>query len=116
MRPALEWLIGVVLALAVIATAFFPFVFVYAFVGALAIALVITLGAHRFSAGGGVLLPVGLWMTWIHFDAIQRCAEAQGSCTVVDASGTAAPAIAFVFAGAVLSLYGLGKRSARGGE
>ena len=36
--------------------------------------------------------------------------------TIVDSSGSAAAAMAFVFCGAVLSIYGLGKRSVRGGE
>ena len=58
-------------------------------------------------------------MTFTHFSMLQRCAEmnsASGSCTVVDASGTALPALVFVATGAALSVYALGNRSVRGGE
>ena len=86
---------------------------------AVAIALLVAFASRQPSMGGGLLLTLGLWMTYGHFSMLQRCADmnsATGSCTVVDASGTALPAIVFVLAGAILSIYALGKRSVRGGE
>jgi len=90
-----------------------------AFPIAVAVALALVFASRQPAMGGGLLLALGLWMTYEHFSMIQRCAEANsptGSCTVIDASGTALPALTFTLAGVATSLYGLGKRSARGGE
>ena len=81
--------------------------------------LALLVRTRSWEMGGAVLLATGLWFTYVHFSMIAACAarnSSSGSCTVIDESGTAVPAAAFVFAGAVLSVYALGKRSVRGGE
>ena len=119
-RPASAWVFGGLLGLAVVGSTSIGAVNMLAFPVALAIALLLVFASRQPAMGGGLLVTLGLWMTYIHFSMIQRCAEmnsASGSCTVVDASGTAYPAIAFSVCGVLLSLYGLrGKRSVRGGE
>jgi len=83
------------------------------------LATVLVLRGPRAAFGGALLLATGLWFTYWHFEMLDRCARqnsASGSCLVVDANGTAIPALTFVLVGAALSVYSfVGKRSARGG-
>lgn len=116
----MAWILGLVAGALIVATTSMGFAASsLLFVPFLATALTIALGTGQLAMGGGLLLALGVWMTNVHFSMIQRCAAMNGptgSCTVVDGGGTAYPAIAFVIGGALLSLYGLGKRSVRGGE
>jgi hypothetical protein len=116
-RAGIWWILG--LAASVYAT---WIAILEPFIGlpiAVAVLCALLLRTRSWAMGGAMLLATGLWFSYFHLASIQRCAQlnsATGSCTVVDASGTAYPAMAFVVCGVILSLYGLGKRSARGGE
>jgi hypothetical protein len=83
------------------------------------LAAILVLRGPRAAFGGASLLATGLWFTYWHFQSIDRCAaqnSATGSCHVIDASGTAIPALTFVVVGAALSIYALlGNRSPRAG-
>ena len=115
-RPAAAWIFGALLGGLVVLTASLGIVGMFTLLVALVVALVLAFMSRQPAMGGGLVLAIGLWMTYGHFEMIRRCVDNSTSCTVVDAGGTAYPAIAFVIAGVVLSLYGLGKRSVRGGE
>ena len=74
------------------------------------LAAVLVLRGPRAAFGGALLLSTGLWFTYGHFEMLARCAAANtasGSCTVIDAGGTAIPALTFVLVGAGLSAYAL---------
>ena len=86
------------------------------------VALGLVLRGPRAAIAGGMLLATGLWFSYFHYSMIARCAEmntSSGSCQIIDANGTLVPALTFLMAGALLSVYALGvlgKRSVRGGE
>jgi hypothetical protein len=118
-RPAAAWVFGALMGLAVIATLYVGRGFMLTFPVAVALALVFVFASRQPAMGGGLLLALGVWMTYGHFSMLQRCAamnSATGSCTVVDASGTAVPAIAFALAGALVSLYCVAKAKQQDGQ
>jgi hypothetical protein len=114
--PLQAWLVGS--AIGVVGT-WLALLLPYGLLIYAVLATVLVLRGPRAAFGGALLLATGLWFTYIHFWMLERCARANsasGSCQVIDANGTAIPAITFVLVGAVLSVYALvGKRSARGG-
>jgi len=121
LSPTAAWAFGVLCGLVGAFLTFYVQLFGVLIYGLLAAGLV--LGARAKAAiGGGLLLTTGLCFAYWHQSMIDQCAamnSAGGSCTIIDASGTLIPALMFVFAGAALSVYGLGvfgKRSLRGGE
>jgi len=116
-RPAAAWIFGALMGALVVTSASIGVLGMFTLLVALVIALLLAFGSRQPAMGGGLVLAIGLWMTYGHFEMIHRCVvDNSTSCTVVDAGGTAYPAIAFVIAGVVLSVYALGKRSVRGGE
>ena len=116
-RPAAAWVFGALMGVLVVVSASIGVVGTFTLLIALVVALVLAFASRQPAMGGGLVLAIGLWMVYGHFEMIRRCVvENSTSCTVVDSGGTAYPAIAFVIAGVVLSVYALGKRSVRGGE
>jgi hypothetical protein len=75
-----------------------------------ALAAVLVLKGPRAAFAGALLLSTGLWFTYWHFEMLAQCAAMNGSCTVVNANGTAIPALTFVLVGAGLSAYALWRR------
>jgi hypothetical protein len=117
LRPVSAWLLG--LAAGFIGTwvaALEPIlgVPIYALV---AVALVLVGPALAF--GSAMLLMTGLWFAYFQADQIANCARfntGSGFCEMGDMTTNVGILLAFVFAGAALSVYALGKRSLRGGE
>jgi hypothetical protein len=107
MHPTAAWLVGLLAGLVgMLVATLAPTVGVPLLA---LVALGLVLRGPRAAIGGGMLLAIGLWFSYLHFSMIARCEAmntASGSCTVVDANG--APALAFVAAGAALSVYALG--------
>jgi len=116
--PLRAWVLG--MAIGAVGTWLVLFVPIYALPAYIVLAVVLVLRGPRAAFGGAILLATGLWFTYVHFSMLARCAAANsatGSCQVVDANGTAVPALTFVLVGAALSIYALlGKRSPRAGE
>ncbi|TMB78988.1 MAG: hypothetical protein E6J52_03510 [Chloroflexi bacterium] len=116
--PLAAWILG--MAIGIVGTWLVLFVPIYALPVYIVLAAVLVLRGPRAAFGGAILLATGLWLTYVHFSMLARCAAANsatGSCQVVDANGTAVPALTFVLVGAALSIYALlGKRSSRAGE
>jgi len=114
--PLRAWIFGIVIG--ALGTSLF-LLLPYGFLIYGVLAAVLVLRGPRAAFGGALLLATGLWFTYWHFEMIDRCAAANsatGTCRVIDASGTAIPALTFVIVGAALSIYALlGKRSPRAG-
>ncbi len=116
--PLRAWVLG--MAIGAVGTWFFLWFLPYGLLIYAMLAAVLVLRGPRAAFSGALLLATGLWFTYWHFKMLADCAarnSATGSCQVVDANGTAVPALTFVLVGAALSIYALlGKRSPRAGE
>lgn len=109
LHPTWAWLLG--LAAGFVGTWISILATVYGVPIYALVAAGLLLRGPRAAFGGGMLFMTGLWFAYFHASMLARCAAANtasGSCTVIDASGTLIPALAFVLAGAGLSVYALG--------
>lgn len=117
LRPTSAWLLG--LGAGSIGT----FVAALAPIFGLPIYALVAIGLVRVGPpaafGGAMLLMTGLWFAYFQLGAMASCAHVNrtgGFCEMYGTEGMVAIVLAFVFSGAALSIYSLGKRSVRGGE
>lgn len=83
------------------------------------VAIALVLVGPALAAGSAMLLTTGLWFAYFESSQMSNCEHVNatgGLCQMGDTTTNVGIVLAFVAAGAALSVYALGKRSVRGGE
>jgi hypothetical protein len=114
-----QWVLG--LAVGATATLLFALVPTVGFIVYAALGIVL-MRVGRLASLGGLLFATGVWFAYFQYQQIANCDAFNahgGTCQMGETITSDAIVLAFVAAGAALSVYALarvGKRSVRGGE
>ena len=117
MPPLTAWLVGFVVG--VVATWLTLLLMPYGLLVYVLVAVALILVGPRAALGGGMLLATGLWFVYLDRSMTAQCEAWNtrgGFCEVINPMPSQLMALGFVVAGALFSIYALGKRSVRGGE